>query len=778
MSQDLNLLVQGIVRKREESLPLIEQKLDVLNRLEGEINGLRTRSWGNRDVAASINELRGNLEVLLQAITTAKADLEQAKKRFSRKNLSIAIAGKARQGKSQMLQMLTGLTDEQIPTGGSGFCTAARSVIFNEPGEQYAEINYLPDYKLMESKIIQAYQPIGVPGQLGLSPTPRSVSEFIGHALPELKATDPSSRKFYDVLQELHNALQHTEVASCIGKTKERKSIHELRPYLTRDNQSLVPYFHVVENVEIHTPFEVGLPQNMKVFDLPGLGEMSPNIRSNMMRAVSEDADIVMLLRRPDSSGDDWREDDYQLLDDLKKLFESEKIQPSEWVALILNQDSRPGKENYQLVRDMEKSVPQGFQPIVCDCGNKEDVRKVIIENMTRLIDNANRIDQLRLKRCEGSYKKCLDEGKKLIGELKGKCSEIGGNNAIFDENYEEFLANLRGPFQYSAVEQLKAMNDAAEKILCDSFKRVYTIMLKAYNDRENKSDEKFPLDFPIFNVKTIEIKLKSARGAEDGPNAAVRNQLWAILHLLKLEMTKCCEEIKNKYLETMAHLILEQNPAMRHIVEEEDLPETSNANEKLNAVIVCMKSLDGIPDLIEALQNLVNVNIDYEVQILPYFHENRKLKNLDPLDLDATELDKAKEQIRKHHVDYNNNAKKLFAWMKNVTTGILKPDSEDAQKMISTIIGAISKTFNANYKNFVMQFIFGNTVETQWRFFAYEKRCILWRQAYEEEAQRSEFGKALKNIIVNLQNAVKESPRGVSSSEEATKEDTEQPQA
>ena len=106
---------------------------------------------------------------------------------------------------------------------------------------------------------------------------------------------------------------------------------------------------------------------------------------------------------------------------------------------------------------------------------------------------------------------------------------------------------------------------------------------------------------------------------------------------------------------------------------------------------------------------------------------------------------------------------------------GILQSDSEDAQKMISTIIGAISKTFNANYKNFVMQFIFGNTVENQWRHFAYEERRILWRQAYEEEAQRSEFGKALRSIIVNLQNAVKESPRCVSTSDDAAKEEAEQ---
>lgn len=787
MSQDLNLLVQGIVKKREASLPVIEKRLAVLNSLETKINHLQGSSWGNRDVAASISALRPELNALRQVIADAKRDIEQARLRFSRKNLSIAIAGKARQGKSQMLQMLTGLSDDQIPTGGNGFCTAARSVIYNDPGKQYAEINYLPEYELMTSKIIQAYRQEGVPGQLGLSPEPSNIADFKDSALPKLMATDPSSIKFYKVLQELHDALKRAEVFACIGRAKERKNINELRPYLTRDDESLIPYFHVVKNVEIHTPFELGLPENMKVFDLPGLGEMSPNIRTNMMKAVSEEADIVMLLRRPDASGDDWREDDYQLLDDLKKLFEGDRIQPCDWVALILNLDMR-GSGNYKQVEAMMRHAPEGFQPIKCNCGDKMDVRRVIIENMTHLIDNADKIDKVSLARSESSYRRCVDEGKKLIDKLKDMCSEIGGGSAIFNENFEEFMANLRGPFQVPPTEQLKVMNDTAEKILGEAFSRIREIMAQAYKDREGKKNEKFPSCFPIFNVNQIEIKLKAGRGPEDGVNAAVRNQLWAILHLLKQEMTKCCADIKGSYLESMVDLILDKNPAMRHIVEEEELPETTTAKEKLETVIGCMERIRCIPDLIEALNNLVNVPIEYETQILPYFHHSMNLRNFDPTDNDARnskdannakdhrnilDLNGIKEQIRKRPTSYTENAEMLFKWMRIMTLGIVSCDSDtDLFKRISFVI---NMTFNANYKNFVMQFIFGNTVEQQWHDFAYEERRVLWKQAYEEEAQKSEFGKALRNIISDLQSAIRESPQHllplVEESEKATSE-------
>ena len=55
--------------------------------------------------------------------------LDKLKTRFSRPTLNIGVIGRARQGKSRLLQSLTGLTKDEIPDGSGQHCTGVRSTI-------------------------------------------------------------------------------------------------------------------------------------------------------------------------------------------------------------------------------------------------------------------------------------------------------------------------------------------------------------------------------------------------------------------------------------------------------------------------------------------------------------------------------------------------------------------------------------------------------------------------------------------------------------------------
>ena len=61
-----------------------------------------------------------NFSYISKKLVTAQADLERLKERFNPKTLRIGVAGQARQGKSQLLQSLTGLTAQEIPTSSGG----------------------------------------------------------------------------------------------------------------------------------------------------------------------------------------------------------------------------------------------------------------------------------------------------------------------------------------------------------------------------------------------------------------------------------------------------------------------------------------------------------------------------------------------------------------------------------------------------------------------------------------------------------------------------------
>jgi ATPase subunit of ABC transporter with duplicated ATPase domains len=68
--------------------------------------------------------------------------LNNLRARFSRNTLNIGVVGRARQGKSRLLQSLTGLSSAEIPDGSGQHCTGVRSNIHHNPeiGETYAEV--------------------------------------------------------------------------------------------------------------------------------------------------------------------------------------------------------------------------------------------------------------------------------------------------------------------------------------------------------------------------------------------------------------------------------------------------------------------------------------------------------------------------------------------------------------------------------------------------------------------------------------------------------------
>ena len=78
---------------------------------------------GSTNFHTNITEIDVEIDILTYLVT-----------RLSRNTLNIGMVGRMGQGKSRLLQSLTGLTDDVIPTGAKGVCTSALTKIFHEPG--------------------------------------------------------------------------------------------------------------------------------------------------------------------------------------------------------------------------------------------------------------------------------------------------------------------------------------------------------------------------------------------------------------------------------------------------------------------------------------------------------------------------------------------------------------------------------------------------------------------------------------------------------------------
>jgi len=752
MSQNLNSLVQNIVQQRSAKLPEVSAKLEQLEKLEQAISDLKILQ-SNPDFVAETASLP--FEKTTEKIRRAKRSLDLAKQRLTRQNISIAIAGKARQGKSQMLQMLTGLTDEQIPTGDTTFCTAARSRIINTTGQKQAIVHFFTESEFLDKKVLPAYKNDGERGALGLSPRPGSLRDFLNSPLPALMEETPSRRQFYEDLQKLHEDMQSPELQSLLGTGEQAVDFNHLRPYVTKDRDEDKKYFHVVDFVEIRTPFEVGLPVGMEVFDLPGLGEMTANIRENMLKAITEDADIVMLMRKPITGGDGWREDDFETFDMLKEVFREEDIQPSQWVSLILNQDIRPSNNNVKNVATMVPSVPNGFEPIVCNCGSKDDVRQKVCENMNKLLDNAGRIDSIRIRRAEKEFAEALEICKEFLGKIetaKGKI--VGANSGFdFDGHFKRFMADLRGPFKQDSKELLAPLEKDIQSKLTEYFKQVYIKMEEFYEVIPNKT-ELLP-EFPIFTPSDLLCDFKRARGSDEVVDSAIRNQLWAIVELLRIEMSVACKVIKDMYMKKIVELVVTGNPTITNIVQNSG-KDTNQSPEQILSVVIDFIRRDDT-DISSALQSILDLEITYEEHILPLFYTIDAIDDFDPYsNSTSSSLGDLKTYIRTLGADFENQKNVLFTWLKGRTEAILAIPLQKGEKGACTVISQnVHRIFVANYRNFVNQFIWGETVEKGWKRFALNNQATLWKEEFDSATSKSAFGKNLNAKIATLRSAI-----------------------
>ena len=127
--------VDAIISKRNEQankVAKVLKKLQALRKNLSNINRKREEYLSDSDVNLFKGLEQVNFQELINEINKQIEVIENLKDRLSRPTLNIGVVGKMRQGKSRLLQSLTGLGEEAIPTGSAGVCTSGLSKIFND----------------------------------------------------------------------------------------------------------------------------------------------------------------------------------------------------------------------------------------------------------------------------------------------------------------------------------------------------------------------------------------------------------------------------------------------------------------------------------------------------------------------------------------------------------------------------------------------------------------------------------------------------------------------
>lgn len=163
MSANRTEQIAAVIEKRRPLVAHVERVLENLKVLDGSIHELEAT---REQVSAQADEdVRGRLRdvdfgPICVRINDEVQTLTRLKSRFSRDTLNIGVVGRARQGKSRMLQSLSGLSAVEIPDGDRLHCTGVRSIIMHNPNvEPYGEVWFHTERSFLDEVIAPYYGP-------------------------------------------------------------------------------------------------------------------------------------------------------------------------------------------------------------------------------------------------------------------------------------------------------------------------------------------------------------------------------------------------------------------------------------------------------------------------------------------------------------------------------------------------------------------------------------------------------------------------------------------
>lgn len=757
MSDNITEIVDQIISKRQGSVPGVEMQISKLQEMEKAVQkAMSAKPLVPDAVAFDTIPFSTALDEIHKAVDV----VEMAQKRLERKAINIGVAGKARQGKSKMLQMLTGLTDDQIPTGDGSFCTAARSEITNAD-KPWACVHFLTETDFMTKRVLPAFAKRGsADGALGLSPLPSSFDTFLRSPLPTIANASPSETKYYNELENLHKAfLSNPSLRGFLGHKPEPVAMDSLRKYVTKDKGDTD--FYVVDYVEIEAPFTVDLPCETKVFDLPGLGEMTANIRESMLESVTRDADVVMLLRKPKVDSEVWDEEDYKTCDMLHSVYQDAHVALNEWILLVLNKDSREGHDNSKGVEGLKnsKDIPRGLTPKVCDCGKEEDVQNLVVNNMHVLIQHIARIDKVFIDRAQTAYNAAVSAVRSVADRFAALVGPAIAASGGFNEkaHLEAFWADLRAPFKKPVERQLEGMQEKLKGVLKTAFGSAYAKMKALYEICESTPDKPFPPEFPVFSKDQLCTFLRGARGTKEIIDRAARNQFAAVVELLRTELVSCCERLRTTYLDNVVQSVTKNNAALQALLRSVSESEVGTPEAVFRTLKDRLEE-GGKPvgTIVTALDNLLRFDVSYETQLLPYlFDVPEFIDKFDPYSPNSElgELEKCLDE--KFHGDYETQADNLFNRLKNDSLNWIAPlANSKAEGPCQKVSKGIMRVVKANYLNFIAMFVWGEETESEWESYVKTNQATLWPDDYAQAASKSQRGQQLGDIVAQLRKA------------------------
>lgn len=636
--------------------------------------------------------------------------LNNLRARFSRNTLNIGVVGRARQGKSRLLQSLTGLSSAEIPDGSGQHCTGVRSNIHHNPeiGETYAEVCFHTQRSFLDEVIAPYYW------QLKLGAHPLTIQEFANTLpiLPKEIAEKAQNLTKYEHLKRYHQNLD--KYRNCLSEISLRINQNEIREYVAQDTvdgeRSIYFSYLAVREVKIVCSFpNVDIGQIVLV-DMPGLGDTGIGDPERMIKTLGQDIDLVLFVRKPVDLGDFWAEVDLELYDLANEALIDLPVK--EWSFMVLNRVT--GKsDNLKNCKSFAATISEKNirvqDVVIADCSDSEEAQ---IEVLNRVLDYlGQRVEVLDRQYASACQDRLIQLQRNVSGELEKAKKSLGtggdGWFRMFITLFEEFWRDLTRELQdlTSSMISERDTDDQSFNVAVDS--AITTCRLET----------------GIPNLKEIEQKSVSA-GADMIAYAEclheVRTHLSKQFLSLDIALKESLENAKCRVVE-----ILKTHCKLEKIAEGDGSEFLNNLSEKIP---------DDLTGLKLGFQTLATFELQYRGLV-----QHRIRRHLDVLTPDRTTY-RLKESFMDEIWREIKGESPTFSPAEKIALNLSKAQSEavnNCEKELKTLLKEPSQAAFAIVEEFADRVLRAEGVRTEWQIFLQEIASVVWEDEFSKEMER-----------------------------------------
>ncbi len=453
---DIATTIQQIIRDRKQyaihpkrQKEYLELLFTKITELEAMRQQLIAAPDSSSDLIARLQTI--NFPTVLSQIEQQYNTFDKVQKRFDRKTLNIGVAGRARQGKSTLLQKLTGLTDNEIPSGEGMPCTSVQSNIYHiTEGEPHALVHFHSETTFLFEVIAPYYK------ALNLANPPISIQAFRRSNFPAAPdSLEAETTSLYNHLKDYYNYLDQYAQRLQSEPHSETIGIEEVRRYVSQSYDADLKPIHfehlAVRKVEIFCQFPMMEVEKLGLVDTIGLGDTRLGDEARMIHALGQDVDFIMFVRRPRSGGDFWQDTDVKLYDAAYQALKHH-LPLQDWSSMVLNED----EHNSRCCADLESTrLAKGIkvsQCITTNCKTPEAASQALANALEYLATHLAQLDQRYLDSCESGLKQLQISVSLELDKAQQALGQYGEEYPVYVDLRKQFIKDL-----YDKVENLRS---------------------------------------------------------------------------------------------------------------------------------------------------------------------------------------------------------------------------------------------------------------------------------------------------------------------------------